>query len=249
MPNTREVTRRGALQGLAAATLAGSRRCPGAGARRSGADLSQQADPHHRRLRARRRQRHLRAPDRPEAQRAARPARVGGEQAGRRRRHRHRLRGQVAARWLHAAGGGDRRHDHQPGRLQQAALRDAAGFRAAVDDRLLSAARHGQRQRTGEEHRGAGGLRQGQPGEGQLCQLLARLPARHRAVQAEDGSAARAHRLQEQRRDADSRGVRRGAGGAGGCASRLGPPESRQDQGPGGHVGCSASPSFPTCRP
>ena len=31
---------------------------------------------------------------------------------------------------------------------------------------------------------GAGGLRQGQPGESQLCQLVGGLPARHRAVQA-----------------------------------------------------------------
>ena len=86
---------------------------------------------------------------------------------------------------------------------------------------------------------GAGGLRQGEPGESQLRQLLARVPARHRAVQAEDGGAARAHRLQEQRRDADRRGVGRGAGGARGRAAGLGPPEGRQDPGAGGHVGAA----------
>ena len=55
---------------------------------------------------------------------------------------------------------------------------------------------------------------QGEPGAGQLCKLVGSLPARHRAVQDEDRRAARAHRLQEQRRDGDRRCRRRGSAGA-----------------------------------
>ena len=103
--------------------------------------------------------------------------------------------------------------------------------------------------RAGAHGGGVGGLRQGEPGESQLRQLVGRLPARNRAVQDEDGRPARAHRLQEQRRDADGRRRRRGAGGAGRRPARVGPSEGRQDQGAGGHLGQAAWPSTPTCRP
>ena len=234
MSSRRDVIRRG-MAAMTIAMLALVARRIG-----TGAGLSEQAHPHHRRLRARRRQRHLRPPDRTEAQRAARPAGSDREQAGRRRHHRHRLRGQVAARRLHAAGRRHRRHDHQPGGLQQAALRDAAGPRADLDDRLVSAARRRPRRRPGEQHPGAGGLCQGEPRQGQLRQLLARLPAPHRAAQAEDGRAARAHRLQEQRREPHGHHLRRGAGGHRRRAAGVRAPEGRQGQGAGGDRGHSA---------
>ena len=100
-----------------------------------------------------------------------------------------------------------------------------------------------------QQRAGAGGLRQGQPGEGQLCQLLGGLPAGHRAVQAEDGRAARAHRLQEQRREPDGRRLRRGADGARRRAARVRPPARPAGSGRWRSRRRSASPSIPTCRP
>ena len=85
-------------------SASGSGRCRAAGrlADRKGANLSDAAGPHRRRFCRRRRNRHRRAPDRPMAVGAARPAIRHREPARRRQQYRDRGGRQCAGRRLHA---------------------------------------------------------------------------------------------------------------------------------------------------
>ena len=74
---------------------------------------------------ARRRHRHLRPPARPGAHRAVEADLRGRQQAGCQRRHRRYGRGQGRTRRLHAAGGLELVARHQPGAVQDAAVRRA----------------------------------------------------------------------------------------------------------------------------
>ena len=137
-------------------------------AARARAGLARQADPHRRRLPARRRRRPDRPPRRPAAAGGAGPAGRGREPHRRRRQRRRRRGRQVGARRLHAAdelgrhGLGESAHlpedDLRPGQGPDAGGRGGAGVGLPG----------GQARLPGEERPGVPRLREGEPRQAQL---------------------------------------------------------------------------------
>ena len=181
------------LMALAAATI------HAASAQEDPSKYPTPADPYRRRLHARRRQRHHRADRRAEIVRKPRPARHHRQQAGRRRHRRHRICRQIGAGRLHAAGRRQRRDGDQSGRLCQAALRSGPRFRSGLRTRIVSADPDRQCVIADQVGRRACRLRQGQSGQDQLFQLVGRVPAGDRIVQAEDRRADAGDSLQGRR--------------------------------------------------
>ena len=165
--------------------------------RPDGIDLPEQADPRRRPLPAGGAGRRHHAPGRqpPEPE----PRSTGGdrEQAGRRRQHRHRVRGARAQRRLHAVGDGEQlRRQSQP--LQQGELRPGEGLHAGhrIDPHAVGADGDGGL----ADHVGAGHHRagQGKAGWAKLRlrrQRLAR-PFQRRAVQGRRRHRHAAHAVQ-----------------------------------------------------
>ena len=214
-----------------------------------GAGLPVQADQAHRADRGRRHRRHHRAPDAAEAQRSRRHHR-GREPARRRRRHRHQRSRQGAGRRLHVPG-------RQPRRAGDAAASAEDSVRSVQELRAGLPCGHGAQHSggasvgAGEIGEGADRLRQGQPGQADLCIARRRRVGSHRrrAVQAARRRRHHACALQG-----------RGAGGAGSrrrpCQHdvRRGVAGARADPAPDACVRSawrpsSASPCCRTCRP
>ena len=102
--------------------------------RRAGAGFSVAAGPLHRALRRRRQRRPVGAPARRPSSRACGASRSWSTTGRRRRPDRHRVRGALGARRLHALSRDRRSADHRGEPLQARALRLEARFRAGVDD-------------------------------------------------------------------------------------------------------------------
>ena len=159
-----------------------------AGAGRGG-QLSQQADPRHRPVRGRRRQRHLRAPGRPEIVGDPRPAGDQREQARRRRPDRRRICDEPAARRLHAVHRRQRRDVGRRGRLSEPVLSSDQDVHSAVDDRELPAHPGGAARSSGQERQGTGRVGEEEPGQGELRFDLAGLHHGERTAQAQERHA------------------------------------------------------------
>ena len=174
--------------------------------------LSEQGDPHDRRLRGRRRQRHLRALDRTEAVRAHRLDRDHREQAGRGRPGSRRITpprkrptaipcwSAQAARWrsgpiIYKTGYYTLNKFFQLGDHDRRFSGDLVVHPDHLGDGSAGSRRRGPRP----------------PRQGELFDLVARLHAADRAVQDAHRREGRRHSVQEQWRDAARRGFRNAA--------------------------------------
>ena len=119
------------------------------------------------------------------------PIRDHRKQGGRGRTARRRGGDGVAARRLHPPGRRQRRHEHHPRDLGEAALRRAEELRPDLDDRELSAHPRGLPVPPGQERAGTGGVDEGQSGQVELRDIVLRLHAGDRTVQAQDRGARR----------------------------------------------------------
>ena len=156
------------------------------------------ADRH--RLRGGRRHRHGRAHPCPEAAGNDRRHLSGREQARRRRAARAGDRREIPCRRLHAARCRARRDDHRHRHLGQDPLRHLQGLRADLAGGRLSDARPGEQVASRPDHRRAGDVAQGQPGQGELPHAVAGLHAADRALQDQDRRARHRDLLPQQQR-------------------------------------------------
>ena len=151
-------------------------------------------------LAGRRRRRRGGAPDRPEAQRKARPAGDRREPRRRQRHHRHRRRRQGAAGRLHARHGDLDHPCHRPDSQSQASLRPGQGFLAGGAGRDIALCPHRASERAGQDRRRTDRARQAearQPElllgrEASLAHLAGRAVLHHGRVSSSTTSPTRA---------------------------------------------------------
>ena len=171
-------------------SASGRGRCRAAGrvAHRVGASLSDAAGAHHcRRLPPGGVERHSRAPDRPMAVGAARPAICHREPAGGRQQYRHRGGRARAARRLHAPRGPDCERDQRDA-LRQAQFQFHPRHRAGRGHHPRALRHGGESIGSGQDHSRVHRLRQGQSGQDQhgVGWQRNRVPCGWRAVQDDD---------------------------------------------------------------
>ena len=141
--------------------------------------LSRQADPFHRRLRARRRDRHLRAADFQRSAGGARPAGRDREPPRRRRLYRLEPRRLLRSGRLHAAACGERGR-HQPGALQEieVQLRSDHAIRRGGRACGVAVGAGRRQQRAGQDRGGAARLFEDRAAEDELRLRRRRLASR-----------------------------------------------------------------------
>ena len=224
------------------------------GRTRGGADgrrLSQPADPHHRAAGRRLRHRHPGARAGAEDGRALGSSGRGGEPPRRQCHPRHGSGRQGCARRLHAGLCAGQLAHRQPVHLQEAVLRPHSRLCPDHPDRRQPAGRRRQSRLGIEVAQGRGGARQGHARAVQLRLV------RHRQPDPHDGRAAGARR----RHQDDARAVSRTDAGDHRRAGRTdparihhhgrrdGPHRKRDGSICSPRSACSATSSFPTCRP